>query len=77
MPIRRLGRTLKQFKAALREPLPDTARLGRGARWRARLAHLNRRHGWKVLAAIAVYYLVRDTVLYLIAPYLIARQLLP
>jgi len=35
---------------------------------------LLRRYGWKVLALVLVYYLVRDTLLYLILPYLIARN---
>ena len=35
---------------------------------------LVRRYGWKVLALVLVYYLVRDTLLYLILPYLIARN---
>ncbi len=29
--------------------------------------------GWKVIAGIIIYYLVRDTLLYLVIPYLIAR----
>ena len=29
--------------------------------------------GWKVIAAVIVFYLIRDTVLYIIIPILIAR----
>ncbi len=29
--------------------------------------------GWKVIAGIIIFYLVRDTLLYLVIPYLIAR----
>ncbi|MCI0695605.1 hypothetical protein L0337_26820 [candidate division KSB1 bacterium] len=32
-----------------------------------------REKGWKVLAAIFVFYLVRDTVIYLLIPFLIAQ----
>lgn len=31
--------------------------------------------GWKVLLGIFLYYLVRDTLLYIVLPYLIARGL--
>jgi hypothetical protein len=32
-----------------------------------------REKGWKVMAAILVFYLVRDTVVYLLIPFLIAQ----
>jgi len=32
-----------------------------------------RRYGWKALGAVFVYYLVRDSFLYILIPYLIAR----
>ena len=32
------------------------------------------RYGWKMVGLIVVYYLVRDTLLYLVLPYLIARN---
>lgn len=34
-----------------------------------------KKHGWKALVAITLFYLVRDVTLYLILPYLIVRQL--
>lgn len=34
------------------------------------------RFGWKICAGFVVYYLVRDSVLYLLIPYLIARGFL-
>ena len=37
---------------------------------------LVRRLGWKALLAIIVFYLIRDTILYLIIPYLIAKGVL-
>jgi hypothetical protein len=72
----RAFRILRQFRADLREPLPGTSGLGRGARLRARFEHLLRRYGWKILIAIFFYYLIRDTILYLIIPFLVAKQLL-
>ncbi|MDQ7063417.1 MAG: hypothetical protein Q9P90_04130 [candidate division KSB1 bacterium] len=32
--------------------------------------------GWKVIAAVIVFYLIRDTFLYIILPFLIARGLI-
>ncbi len=67
---------LRRFRADLRAPLPGTAGLGRGARLRARWAWLSRRYGWRLLAGLVLYYLVRDSLLYLLLPWLAARQLL-
>jgi hypothetical protein len=36
---------------------------------------LLRQRGWKFVAAVAVYYLVRDTLLYIVVPLLTARGL--
>lgn len=33
-----------------------------------------RRYGWKIFAVFFVYYLIRDAILYLLIPYLIARH---
>jgi len=35
--------------------------------------HLLRKRGWKFLLAIVSYYTVRDTMLYIVLPYLLAR----
>ncbi len=35
-----------------------------------------REKGWRIVAAIILYYLVRDSLLYLVLPYLAARGLL-
>ncbi|MGZ3696048.1 MAG: hypothetical protein ACXWQO_18480 [Bdellovibrionota bacterium] len=32
-----------------------------------------RRYGWKLFAAFFAYYLVRDSIIYLLVPYLIAK----
>jgi len=37
---------------------------------------LLRQKGWKVVLVIIVYYLIRDTLLYIVIPYLIARGLM-
>jgi hypothetical protein len=34
------------------------------------------RYGWKIVAAFFVYYLVRDTILYILIPYAIAKGLI-
>lgn len=33
-----------------------------------------RRYGWKIFAAFLAYYLIRDSILYLLIPYLVARH---
>ena len=33
-----------------------------------------RRYGWKIFAIFFSYYLVRDSILYLLIPYLVARH---
>ncbi len=40
---------------------------------RARLKEIYRKYGWKMLVGAVLLYLVRDVVLYLLLPYLIAR----
>lgn len=32
-----------------------------------------RRYGWKLFAAFFAYYLIRDSIIYLLIPYLIAK----
>lgn len=33
-----------------------------------------RRYGWKIFAAFFLYYLIRDLILYVLIPYLVARH---
>lgn len=73
---RRFKDFLKQFKRDLREPLPGTDGLTRWGKIGARFKHLFKRYGWKLLVAICVYYLIRDGVMYILIPYLIAKKLL-
>ena len=35
-----------------------------------------RKRGWKVIAAVFLYYLIRDSFLYILLPYLVAREIL-
>lgn len=37
---------------------------------------LLRQKGWKVVLVIIIYYLIRDTLLYIVIPYFIARGLM-
>ena len=46
------------------------------ARIRTKMAYYFKRYGWKVGVAIFLYYLVRDTVLYIILPLWIAGEIL-
>lgn len=73
---KRFTATVKQFKRDCREPLPGTAELTRWGKLKARSVHLFRRYGWKLLVAIILYYLIRDGILYILIPYLVAKQLI-
>ena len=35
-----------------------------------------RRRGWKVIVVVFLYYLIRDSFLYILLPYLVAREIL-
>lgn len=35
-----------------------------------------KRYGWKLFAAFFVYYLIRDSIIYLLIPYLIAQRMM-
>lgn len=72
----RLKAVLRQFKADLRGAIPGTEALGRGGRFKARVKHLVKRYGWKLVLAIVIYYLIRDTLLYIVIPFLVAKHLL-
>jgi len=65
---------VRRFKKDLREPLPGSDHLGRWGKIKARFVHLAKRYGWKLLVAVILYYLIRDTILYIVIPYLIARH---
>ncbi len=75
-PIRRFRSALVQFKRDIREPLPSTEHLSRFGRIKARIRHLFKRYGWKMFWAIFIFYLIRDVVLYILIPYLVAKQLI-
>jgi hypothetical protein len=62
------------FKADLRVPLAGQDQRSRFGRIKARLKFLLARHGWKLVALVVIYYLIRDTLLYIILPYFLARQ---
>lgn len=35
-----------------------------------------KRYGWKIFAAFFIYYLIRDSLIYIIIPYLVAKHLI-
>ncbi len=74
--LRRFRGILTQFKRDLREPLAESDGKPWLNRCGRRTRHLFKRHGWKLFWGIVIFYLVRDTVLYIIIPYLVARKLL-
>jgi len=42
---------------------------------RNRIKNLYKKYGWKAVVAIFLYYLIRDVSLYIILPWMIARNL--
>ncbi len=72
----KLRRVLRQFRKDLRGPLPGSEGLGKWGRFKFRCRHLVRRYGWKLVLGIVIYYLIRDSLLYIIIPYFVAKKLL-
>jgi hypothetical protein len=50
--------------------------LSRRGRIAHRFRYLTARYGWRLLVGVCLFYLVRDLVLYVLLPYLVATQLL-
>jgi hypothetical protein len=78
LPLRAIGKIKQLYiniKADFKEPLPELEGLPKSARFKARFRIIYKKYGWKILAAIVIYYLIRDMTLYIILPYLIARGL--
>ena len=71
--IRRLWESVKQIKRDLRAPIEGTEGLSRFQKIRARFRFLFKRHGWKLVWGFLLYYLIRDSFLYILLPYLAAR----
>ncbi len=67
---------IRQFKSDIRDPLPGAEEMTRFGRIKARFKLLYKKYGWKLLLAVFCYYLIRDTILYIIIPYLIATKLI-
>jgi hypothetical protein len=72
----RMKGIVRQFKQDLRMPIPGAERMSFRQRFQARAVYLFKRYGWKLLLGLFLYYLIRDTILYIIIPYLVARQVL-
>jgi hypothetical protein len=66
---------LRTFRSDLRRPLEGTEGMSRGARLSYRFRFLLKKYGWKLLVAVFVYYLIRDTLLYIVLPYLAAKKI--
>lgn len=64
-----------QFKAIRHDvkPLESERVLPRAARFRARSKRLAAKYGWRIVAAVFAFYLIRDLVLYVLLPYLAIR----
>jgi hypothetical protein len=65
----RFGRSLREI---YRYVVLDSFHIVRHQGWR----ELLRRRGWKFFAVVLAYYLVRDTILYILIPIALARGLM-
>ncbi len=72
----KLRGVIRQFRADLRGPLPGSEGLGKWERFKFRCRHLIKRYGWKLVLGIVIYYLIRDSLLYIVIPYFVAKKLL-
>lgn len=70
-----LRRLQDQFKDIRRDfaVLESESGLPRGPRFRARSKRLAAKYGWRIVAAVFAFYLIRDLVLYVLLPYLAIR----
>jgi hypothetical protein len=64
---------IKQIKHDLRVPIEGTEGMSRRQKFGARFRFLFKKHGWKLVWSFIIFYLIRDTILYIIIPYLIAK----
>jgi hypothetical protein len=74
--VGKLKQLYKNIKADFKDPRPELEGLPKLARIKARFQIIYKKYGWKILAAILCYYLIRDVTIYIIIPYLIARGLI-
>jgi hypothetical protein len=72
--FRRFWNGIKRIKHDLHVPLDGADQMSRWQRIGARFRFLFKRHGWKLVWSFIIFYLIRDTILYIIIPYLIARK---
>lgn len=71
----RLRDGLRVFRQDLRRPLEGTEGLSRRERFGRRFRFLLKKYGWRLLLAVFLYYLIRDTLLYIVLPYLAAKHI--
>jgi hypothetical protein len=71
----RVRNALRSFRQDLRRPLEGTEGLSRRQRWRVRFQFLLKKYGWRLLVAVFLYYLIRDTLLYIVLPIFAADKL--
>ncbi len=70
--VRRIRLDFAGVRSNLKAPLPDARGWSRRRRLSFRVRRLLRAYGWKLAIAFFLYYLVRDLVLYVVLPLLMA-----
>jgi hypothetical protein len=65
-----------EIRRDLSAPIPGDEHVALRKRIHSRGRLLLTKYGWRVIAIILVYYVVRDVLLYIIVPYLVAERML-
>lgn len=74
--FRRLKLLAQHIIRDARQPIPAASAASLFSRLRWRITLLFKKYGWKLLLGVFVYYLIRDTILYIIIPLLIIRHII-
>jgi hypothetical protein len=70
--VQKLRLDLARVRSDLKAPLPGAEGWSRRRRLAFRVRRLLRTYGWKLVFIFFLYYLVRDLVLYVVLPLLVA-----
>ena len=70
--VRKIRLDFAGVRSNLKAPLPGAEGWSRRRRLSFRVRRLLRAYGWKLVFAFFLYYLVRDLVLYVVLPLLVA-----
>jgi hypothetical protein len=74
--FRRIKNYARQIRRDFFQPVPADAARTWWHKTAWRFTFLFKKYGWKILVALFLYYLIRDTTLYVVIPWLLAKRLI-